>query len=112
MTCRVLFELVLMDIIMPEMGGYESTQNIRRLEREFNLSSGEKHFICGFSAMLTPKTQKKCIECGMNTIMEKPLHPSTLKQLLEENQRSTNQVAIENMSSKNVLFVDPLPNFG
>ena len=101
-----------MDIIMPEMGGYESTQKIRKLETEYNLSPSEKHYICGFSAMLTPETQKKCIECGMNTIMGKPLHPTTLKQLLDENKRATNVIGLENMSSKNVLFIDPLPNFG
>jgi CheY-like chemotaxis protein len=30
-----LFELILMDIIMPEMGGYESTQLIRKSEELF-----------------------------------------------------------------------------
>jgi CheY-like chemotaxis protein len=39
-----------MDIIMPVMGGYEATENIRKIEEEFKLSSNEKHFICGFSA--------------------------------------------------------------
>jgi CheY-like chemotaxis protein len=39
-----------MDIIMPVMGGYEATENIRKIEEEFKLSANEKHFICGFSA--------------------------------------------------------------
>ena len=33
----VMFELILMDIIMPVMGGYESTQRIRKLEEDFKL---------------------------------------------------------------------------
>jgi len=32
-----MFELILMDIIMPVMGGYESTQRIRKLEEDFKL---------------------------------------------------------------------------
>ena len=45
-----LFELILMDIIMPEMGGYESTTLIRKLEDKYELLTHERHFICGFSA--------------------------------------------------------------
>jgi CheY-like chemotaxis protein len=50
MRCRVLFELVLMDIIMPEMGGYAATDLIRKFEQQAKLSESERHFICGFSA--------------------------------------------------------------
>jgi len=45
-----LFEMILMDLIMPEMNGYDATVEIRRLEDEFRLTPSEKHFICGFSA--------------------------------------------------------------
>jgi len=30
-----LFEMIIMDLIMPEMGGYESTQMIRKSEDNF-----------------------------------------------------------------------------
>jgi CheY-like chemotaxis protein len=46
----ILFELILMDLIMPEMNGYDATVEIRKLEKEFGLAESEKHFICGFSA--------------------------------------------------------------
>ena len=41
-----------MDIIMPEMGGYESTTLIRKIEDQAKLQDGERHFICGFSAQV------------------------------------------------------------
>lgn len=39
-----------MDILMPEMGGYEATTRIRKVEEQARLSEEERHLICGFSA--------------------------------------------------------------
>lgn len=43
-----------MDLIMPEMNGYDATIEIKRLEDEFELAELEKHYICGFSAEVNP----------------------------------------------------------
>lgn len=44
-----------MDLIMPEMNGYDATIEIRKIEKEFHLTDQEKHFICGFSAEVNPR---------------------------------------------------------
>jgi CheY-like chemotaxis protein len=106
---RVLFEIILMDLLMPEMGGYEATQHLRKIEKELNLSATDLHYICGISAFVNADIQRKCLESGMNTIKEKPVYPDTLKQLLEDNRRESNLIStieangtgFENMSSKN-----------
>ena len=84
--------MILMDIIMPVMGGYESTQGIRKVEEELKLAQAERHFICGFSAEVTPETTKKCEAAGMNRLLPKPMSAATLKELLEENGRKTNVI--------------------
>jgi CheY-like chemotaxis protein len=96
-----LFEMVIMDIIMPEMGGYESTQLIRKAEAQYGLGD-KKHFICGYSAAMSAgkafkvvimsfiETKKKCEDAGMNTLISKPMHPDVLKGFLDDNKRETN----------------------
>ena len=42
--------MIIIDILMPEMGGYEATTKIRKVEEQARLSVEERHFICGFSA--------------------------------------------------------------
>ena len=55
-----------MDISMPVMDGYESTQKIRELERRFLPSDKDKAFIVGLTAHSTDSFKQKCFDSGMN----------------------------------------------
>eukprot|EP00347_Sterkiella_histriomuscorum_P018326 403345932 len=101
----LVFDLILMDIYMPEMNGYESTRAIRQLEIEHNIPECDRHFICGFSAEKNDGKQniqnffhdfklffdiavlKKCLEAGMNDLYDKTMTKDILTDLLKKCQR-------------------------
>jgi CheY-like chemotaxis protein len=62
------FQIVLMDLMMPEMNGYETTFAIR------NLKDPIKSLIpiIAVSADVTKDVKKKCFEAGMNDYVSKP----------------------------------------
>ncbi|MFZ6010668.1 MAG: response regulator [Bacteroidota bacterium] len=68
------FELVLMDLQMPEMDGVEATQQIR--------SMGDSYFksvpIIAFSASALSETKEKAEQLGMNDFLAKPLNPEEM----------------------------------
>ncbi|HSK40351.1 MAG TPA: ATP-binding protein [Arenibaculum sp.] len=73
------FDLVLMDINMPEMSGYEVTKFYRMAHL------GEPHLpIIALTADATPETAGLCREAGMDAILTKPVEPAHLLAVLRE----------------------------
>lgn len=62
------YDLILMDIRMPIMNGYEATLAIRNLKREDNNLP-----VIAMTADAFSDDSQKCIECGMNAHIPKPL---------------------------------------
>lgn len=69
-------ELILMDIMMPEMDGYEAMRRIREQERFRNLP------IIALTAKAMRGDRDKCIEAGANDYMPKPVDMPKLLSLL------------------------------
>jgi len=73
------YDLVLMDLQMPEMDGYEATRHIRSLEEEFRtegenfLLPARKIPIIAMTANVFREDIEKCLEAGMNDHIGKPL---------------------------------------
>ncbi|MDR0647294.1 MAG: response regulator [Puniceicoccales bacterium] len=73
--------LVLMDINMPEMDGYETTQRIRAGECGLEKSGLP---IIGFTAYALKETRAQCLSVGMNALLTKPLHPHKLLEQVQK----------------------------
>ncbi|MBF0102957.1 MAG: response regulator [Desulfobacterales bacterium] len=77
------FDLVLMDIQMPEMDGYQATQNIRQMELQegtcFLLPNKlrvlERLPVIAMTAHAMAGEREKCISAGMDDYVSKPIDP-------------------------------------
>jgi CheY-like chemotaxis protein/signal transduction histidine kinase len=69
-------DLVLMDIMMPGMNGYEATQEIRK-QLQF-----KKLPIITLSAKEVQEERQKCLEAGANDYLSRPIDPDKLLSLL------------------------------
>lgn len=74
------YDLIFMDIQMPEMDGIESTILIRDFEKEIKVEKPIKIIALTANAMKGDK--EACLEAGMNEYMSKPFKPDELKRVL------------------------------
>lgn len=73
------FDLVLMDVQMPEMDGYQATAVIR--ERETR--TGKHIPIIAMTAHALKGDRERCLEVGMDDYVSKPIQPKRLLQTVE-----------------------------
>lgn len=75
------FHLILMDLHMPEMDGYETTETIRSLsdKKLKNIP------IVALTAAAIKGEKAKCLAAGMNDYISKPFDPNDLFQIIAQN---------------------------
>jgi PAS domain S-box-containing protein len=76
---RQSFDLVLMDVQMPEMDGFEATAAIREKEK----TSGNHLPVIAMTAHAMVGDKERCLAAGMDDYISKPIRPEELSELLE-----------------------------
>ncbi|KAI9846716.1 MAG: hypothetical protein M1837_003772 [Sclerophora amabilis] len=74
------YHLVLMDVQMPELDGYEAT----RLIRKDKLQAVREVLVIAMTASAIRGDREKCIDAGMNNYLAKPVRANVLKGMLEQ----------------------------
>jgi len=85
------YDLILMDIYMPGMDGFEAAQEIRNLR--------DPHYshvpILALSASISDKTRNRILERGMDDYIAKPINPQALHQKLWQYAKATSSITLE-----------------
>ena len=97
------YDVIIMDVQMPEMDGIEATRKIRtELKKSINAFP-----VLGMSAYTNPEEKEKCMEAGMNDYLTKPFIPD---ELFEKIIKLTNKSIIRDKTQKQTKKERPIQN--
>jgi len=102
------YDVVLMDLQMPEMDGFQATRKIRADPRFAGFP------IIAMTAHATIEEKQKCTDAGMNGHVSKPIDPSslfdTLERFVKAIEKSPARTEPKRISSEAVVAADELPD--
>lgn len=75
------FDLIMMDLMMPQIDGYDATRKIRMIEAEKKLTPS---IIIAISANQLNETKEDLLEMGFNDMMPKPFIYNDLRLILSK----------------------------
>jgi CheY-like chemotaxis protein len=91
------FDLVLMDVQMPELDGLQATQELRKFEQH----TGTHCPVVAMTALAMTGDKERCLAAGMDGYLSKPIRPQELDAVLDA-YSSASQPIISAESSINV----------
>ncbi len=86
---RERFDLVFMDVQMPEMDGFEATSQIRKMEK----TTGHHIPIIAMTAHAMPGDRVRCLESGMDYYISKPVNRDELVKTIKSASQSATHAA-------------------
>jgi PAS domain S-box-containing protein len=72
------YDIVFMDCHMPEMDGFEATEEIRRIEAD----SGHRVPIVATTASVLPEERARCLRSGMDDFVAKPIQLRDMRRVI------------------------------
>lgn len=102
------YDIILMNLSMPEMDGLEATRLIR-----LSCSPTHQPKIIALTACILPNSREICLEAGMNDFMPKPFKINELAQILSKHMRILErQTAFMRLREEVMRTLDSLPKRG
>ncbi|MBE9581743.1 MAG: response regulator [Proteobacteria bacterium] len=112
----VPYDLILMDVQMPEMDGFEATKEIRKREEQLKakdrtttdeLPARSEHVpIIAMTAHAMQGYREECIEAGMDDYVSKPIEPQALADAIERQLSGWAQQATEPASTEETTSIE------
>lgn len=112
-TQKTVYDLIFMDVQMPEMDGLEATRRIRA-----TLPANAQPYIVALTANAMRGDREMCLAAGMSDYLAKPVQLSELRQLVEQLAQKINKAApaplptlvtepiVESMTKLNILHME------
>ena len=101
------YDIILMDIQMPEMDGYETTRIIRKMEE----LTGRHTVIIAMTAYAMREDKEKCIAAGIDDYISKPFKADDLYRIIDEyagNRKNINDVDTMKYNNEFQMALDNL----
>jgi signal transduction histidine kinase/ActR/RegA family two-component response regulator len=80
----IKFDLILMDVTMPGMNGYDATRQIKRLYMDRGILPCDVPAIVAVTASAFATDRSRCLEAGMDDYLAKPFDARQLQDVLAE----------------------------
>ncbi len=74
------FDVILMDVGIPEISGLDATKRIREHEKNYS----HKSYIAGLTGYSDSESLEKCVRAGMDRVLVKPVGLDEFKRILTE----------------------------
>ncbi|CAN5478643.1 hypothetical protein BH11BAC2_BH11BAC2_23140 [soil metagenome] len=92
---RNRYDLVFMDVQMPEMDGFEATRTLRN-----RLSENDQPVIVAMTAFATPEDRQLCLDAGMDDYVPKPIILEELERMIKKWTNNSNQEVMKHPIKK------------
>ncbi len=78
------YDVIFMDVQMPEMDGLQATRRIREFEQVPGSARMQRHIIIAMTANAMVGDRERCMAAGMDDYLPKPVRPDALRGMIEK----------------------------